>query len=305
MNRIELRHALLATGMLFALGACRVDAIQAETRDSPPLWKELNLRNDELRFDAFLKRSTVEAESFRRSLVKGGDATRAGLIAQAAVAFRKQMLAKAQRDDDSYDLSRFQLTEAEIVSSIEGSRDMDGAEATYQAFTGKWFGIWDRNHVDHHWAKFRRLKKPLVFKTDGDPPVSLLGYQYAWVGDGYGINHLAASEDGNQKYLLGYVVHVRDLDPEKEVVRRPHVGVVDGTNRLIWIAKSELFFEEMVPGKKPQDDRYVITGFRYSVNNEGSLLAKDAFQVVYSRDRNRREPWKGFKIELSVDRENE
>lgn len=155
--------------------------------------------------------------------------------------------------------------------------------------------------MDHHWGPYTPVDPIGKFRNSEGAEVCLNGYQYAWVGDGYGLNHVASSTDGTKKYLLGYVIHLKDEKLEQEVVRRPHVGVIDGTDRLIWLTKSEVFFEEMIRGRGDVPDRYYIRGFRYSIDEvKRELSASEAFQVVYSRKADKREPWRGFKIKLLI-----
>ncbi len=226
------------------------------SRTQPTMLKELQGRKDNLSFENLVSRSTIEAEEFRRSLIQeDAEPNRATLISKACISFRDainhravKQRANQQTASASYDLSRFQLDQQGIYKSIEGTREISKPSQFYGAFEGKWFGIWDRNNVDHHWGEFIFLNPVRSFGMTNGEPVRLLGYQYAWVGDGYGLNQLASSPDGSKTFLLGYIVHVRDGDINQEVIRRPHVGVIDGANRLIWITKSEIFFEEMMPG---------------------------------------------------------
>jgi hypothetical protein len=265
----------------------------------PPLLEQLKQRTDKLSFQNLISVSTIEAERFRQSLLTraSGHHTPAQSIASACVAFRKLNLAK---DNGSpHDLSRFQLGEQEIVAAIRGERPVPDATTFYGSFEGKWYGIWDQTKVDHHWGPYQALRQPQRFDIQRAQPVQLLGYQYAWVGDGYGLNHLVSSADRTRTFLLGYVVHLRDRDPSDERVRRPHVGVVDGPDRLLWITQREVFFEELLRGQDSSADRYLITGFRYGWEGE-DLVARQAFRAVYARSADQRQPWEGIQIELRV-----
>ena len=281
---------------------------------APPLLKNLKERTDELNFDKLLKLSTIECEKFRRSLLVPQDEsiTKARAIAKACVEFRKLINNRKSESKlkDSYDLSRFSLTEQQLVDAIDGIGDVSDPNGFYGSFEGKWYGLWDGNPVDHHWGGYQDLATPKKFDIENEDGVHLVGYQYAWVGDGYGVNHIATSVDGSKKFLLGYVVHVRDEDPLKEFARRPHVGVIDGPDRLIWITKAGVYLEETIRGSSRDEDRYYITGFRYSyekpktdksASNQkqlGDFVAGQAFQVVYSRSESGREPWQGFEIKM-------
>jgi len=272
-------------------------------QQSPPLLNELESRTDELGFASLVRRSTTEAEEFRRSLLAHDlEANGAHTIARACTTFRKLINKNVENssDPEAYDLTRFQLDQQGIYDAIVGKHEMQKAGEIYGSFQGKWFGIWDQKRVDHHWDEYTTLKPAQSFEISGSEPVKLLGYQYAWVGDGYGLNHFASSPDGSRKFLLGYVVHIRDRDLKQEVARRPHLGVIDGPDRLIWITKSEIFFEEMIRGETKALDQYYITGFRYSIIQR-ELVAKNAFQSVYSRNPDKRKPWRGFDVDMRIE----
>lgn len=260
----------------------------------PPVLEVLERRTDELSFDNFLKRSTVEAERFRRDLLrvsKDQNATKAEAVAKASADFRLSVEKQVQEaTNERYSLSRFTLHPQQIVAAIAGARPLPDPQQFYGSFEGKWYGIWDKRKVDHHWGEYVPRKPVRDYAVDGKS-VRLNGYQYAWVGDGYGLNHVCSSADGKQNYLLGYVVHIRDQNVEQEIVRRPHVGVIDGTDRLIWITKGEVFFEEAIRTGDPSTHRYYITGFNYTWKNDAVVL-RDGFLAVYSRDPSKREPWR-------------
>ncbi len=264
----------------------------------PSVLEALERRTDELSFDNFLKRSTVEAERFRRDLLHLSDgrrASKAAAIANASVDFRLAVEDQVKEATDGrYTLGRFALAPKQIVEAIAGSRSLPDPKQFYGSFEGKWFGIWDKRKVDHHWGSYVSSNPVRSYLADGKS-VRLNGYQYAWVGDGYGLNHVCSSADGKRNYLLGYVVHIRDQNVEKEVVRRPHVGVIDGTDRLIWITKGEVFFEEAIRMGDPSTHRYYITGFNYAWEND-AVTIRDGFMAVYSRDPARREPWRRLSV---------
>lgn len=308
---------------------------KAKDREAAPLWDQLNSRSDDLGFDSFLRTSTIEAETFRQSLLakNEGQPSDAELIGQACLRFREIVNSGSSNESGdsgggpTFNLSHFELKPDQFVDAIKGTRSIPDPQTFYGSFAGKWYGLWEENEVDHHWGDYVKLEQPLSFVADdsstGDDAkgsggakvdeapddrdsVNLIGYQYAWVGDGYGLNHVAQSVDGKENFLLGYVIHVKDKDLEKEVIRRPHVGVIDGTDRLIWITKGEVFFEESISDSN--GSRYFITGFRYEIKSDENgkrLLANDGFQAVYSRaefplPRRDRMPWRGFEVSIDV-----
>ncbi len=276
----------------------------AKKAENPPLIDNLKSRTDSLRFEELIRRSTVESELFRRSLFET-ETPKIELIAKACTQFRDSEELKdfLSRDNhQGFDLSRFTLDASQIQSAISGERTIPDPFTFYGSFEGKWFGMWEKNEVDHHWGPYVVLEPATNFPIASDnqkDSIQLKGYQYVWVGDGYGINHIVSSKDGKQNYLLGYVVHLKEADPTKEVVRRPHVGVFDGPDRLIWITRSEVFFEETIRGLSPQLSSYFITGFRYSIE-ANKLTASEVFRTVYSRNPKNRLPWRGEAMKFSV-----
>lgn len=301
MNWITLVIANIAAIAIIASCTAQEER-EAPVRADLPKLLELKHRTDELGFANLVRRSMSESEAFRRSLIQHEKQPVPGrTIGKACDDFRKLINAQTASltGQAEYDLSRFQLNQQQIYDAIRGKRDLPVPEQFYGSFEGKWFGIWDQQEVDHHWGGYQAVEPKQTIEIAGQDAVTLLGYQYAWVGDGYGLNHVASSADGRRKFLLGYVVHIRDRDLDQEVVRRPHVGVIDGPGRLIWITSGEVFFEEMIPGKSRQEDRYFITGFRYSMD-ASTITATKAFQAVYARNSDQRKPWRGFEINLQV-----
>jgi hypothetical protein len=283
------------------------DVERALDQPSPPLLVELQRTTDSRGFAKLISRSMIEAETFRQSLFAGkSDTNSARGIAQACVSFRQWINQNVNHSSgqSTYDLARFRLDEQGIYDAMAGLSKITDPNQFYGSFQGKWYGIWDGKNVDHHWDRYTPMQPVPRFEVPGGEPVKCLGYQYAWVGDGYGLNHVASSADGSKKFLLGYVVHIRDQDLNREVVRRPHVGVMDGSGRLIWITAGEVFFEELIPGKTKAQDQYSITGFRYTFE-EKQLVASKAFQAIYTRDSENRKPWRGFAIDLRVPPNNQ
>ena len=122
-------------------------------------------------------------------------------------------------------------------------------------------------------------------------PVTLTAVQYAWVGDGYGVN-LSAGR-GDARFLLGYVVHVKDRALRVETARRPHVGVALPGGGLCWVTAGGVYFERVF-----RDDaggeRYAITGFEYEDDANGEPAIRKAFRAVYTRAPADRPAWAAF-----------
>jgi len=252
--------------------------------------------------DAFLERSTRESEVFRRGLLEplaAGPAgvTRARLLAEAIVRFRDEARPHLE---GRRSLAGFTQPAAEIAAWIAGRREAVSGKEVYGGFSGRWHGLWEAKEVDHHWGDYVELAPARVYDSGGKR-VSLEGYQYAWVGDGYGINQVASVEapDGKRRFLLGYVVHLKGTDLAAEVARRPHAGVPAGKGKIIWLTAGEVFLEESFR-TEGGGEAYAITGFFYKLDG-GVLEASRGFQAVYSRRPAPRTPWFGFPLALKVE----
>ena len=251
-------------------------------------------------FAAFVEEATVESERFRRRLLAGGDPgfADAHLLAAAILKFREQapFYLNGHKDIDSFDLSR-----ETIVKAITGGKHISSRLA-YAGFKGKWYGLWDRMSVDHHWGSIVEPEEPQRVEIAGDEPVWIRSYQYCWVGDGYGLNMIATADPDSQSgdFLLGYVVHVEEGDLSRPTKRRPHVGIFVGKGKLIWITAGEVFLEESY-GISTGVDAYAITGFFYKVA-DNTLRTTQCFQAVYTREPDNRPQWFSFPLELRVSR---
>jgi hypothetical protein len=249
-------------------------------------------------FDAFVEEATVESELFRRRLLAGGDPgfVSSDLLAKAILKFREQAPSylNGHKDIDS-----FELSEETVKKGIAGAERISSDRA-YGGFEGKWYGLWDRMRVDHHWGKIVEPEKPQRVEIAGDEPVWIRSCQYCWVGDGYGLNMIATEDPDTESgdFLLGYVVHVEDGDLDKPTKRRPHVGLFVGKGRLIWITAGEVFLEEIY-AVSPGVDAYAITGFFYRVA-DNTLRTTKCFQAVYTQKADNRPEWFSFPLELQV-----
>jgi hypothetical protein len=251
-------------------------------------------------FEAFLEEATAESERFRRRLLSGSDPyfISADLLAEAIVRFQQQAprYLTAHKDVDGFGLSK-----KTIIGAVSGTGRMSSRRA-YGGFQGKWYGVWDTMKVDHHWSEIVEPDKPRKVEIAGERPVWIRSYQYCWVGDGYGLNHIATDDPGPQSgdFLLGYVVHVEQGDMTRPTKRRPHVGLFVGEGKLIWITAGEVFLEEIYE-VSPGVQAYVITGFFYTVA-ENTLKTTQCFQAIYTRRPDNRPDWFSFPLKLHVSR---
>ena len=241
-----------------------------------------------------------EAEKFRRSLVLKNAAglTQAEILSEAVVRFQKLAGDHLAKEND---VKGFRLKRKRLLQAIEGdNRDLK-PEHAFTAFEGKWYGIWDKMKVDHHW--FPQMNRKTPVKIDGFYPFWIHAVQFAWIGDGFGWNVVASEkEDSDEYYMLGSVYHVRDQDPKQVYLHRPHIGIFVEADRLIWITSREVFLEERIPAKDDLAERYTITGFYYQMRGREQLSVRgNSFQAVYSRSPDaERAPWRQFWINLTA-----
>jgi hypothetical protein len=251
-------------------------------------------------FDALFEEATVQSEMFRRKLLAGGDPDfiDSDLLAKAILKFRQKapFYLKGHKDIDGFEISRESIVEAVVGNNRISSR------LAYAGFKGKWYGLWDRMSVDHHWGRLVEHGKPRRVEIAGDMPVWIRSYQYCWVGDGYGLNMVATWNPDSQSsdFLLGYVVHVEKGDLDKPTKRRPHVGIFLGKSKLIWVTAGEVFLEESFE-ISPDKEAYAITGFFYNVT-EDTLRTIQCFQALYTREPDNRPAWFSFPLEIQVSR---
>ena len=253
-------------------------------------------------FEVFVPESVSAAMELRQSLLKSNRfesqaTTLQRLSKRFAVHYR-------ERQKQAEGPSLFDFSQIDFESAIRGNSKCPTAQAAYGSFSGKWFGRWADRDVDHHWS---RVVPPgeLAFATKH--PQFQVGWQYAWIGDGYGINHcLSFKEQGRVKrFLLGYTEHLVDGDFERIAVRRPHVGISAGPGKLIWITAKEVFFEESRfadKDDKGSSPKYSIVGFRYLANGTDELAASGGFVTEYSANPENRSPFRDFESSFSAKR---
>jgi hypothetical protein len=266
----------------------------------PPGMAYLNQAPAGRDFEAFFQESTIQSELFRRRLLKGGDPNfvSAKLLAEAIMKFRRQAprYLRGRRNIDGFNLSKNM-----IIKAISGDKHISSSRA-YGRFEGKWYGLWDKMKVDHHWSEIVEPNEPLCVEIKGDRPVWVRSYQYCWVGDGYGLNMIATTNPDSKAndFLLGYVIHVENGNMDRPTKRRPHTGIFVDDNKLIWITAGEVFLEEIYE-VSPGVEGYAITGFFYKVR-DGLLRTTQCFQAVYTRRPDKRQKWFSFPLKISVSR---
>ena len=239
-----------------------------------------------------------EAEQFRRSLLTPlpDGALPARLIVQAILQFPS--LVQDQLEDRP-NLDDFALEEEYLLAALEGRSNLVDGVLAFGDFTGKWYGRWDRMVVDHDWKDVQSFEPS--FPLHGEPFLCLRALQYAWIGDGFGWNLLAAPlGHNNLDVILGTVYHVEDHDPARLRSHQPHVGISLNQGQLIWITPEDVFLEEILLHKERQKERYAITGFHYAIQDNRLTTPQGAFQAVYTRDPLDRPDWISISISLSI-----
>jgi len=241
------------------------------------------------------------AEQFRESLLMtdGAGRTRASLLGSTLERFRTEYRVPLARRPT---LERFTVTGDAFVAQLRGQNQLD-PDKSFADFSGRWYGKWDQMQVNHHWHAVVRATTPdNVVSSDSarQPLPSLIGLQYAWIGDGFGWNYLVRPTGAPGSVILGYVYHLSPHKPSDIRLKFPLVGYFDGSARLIWLTPSLIFFEEVVAGTARQEQRYAITGFNYAIENDAVVNVGEGFQAVYTRNRELRPDWIKFPLKLLV-----
>jgi len=127
-------------------------------------------------FDAFLEESTVQSELFRRRLLAGSDPNfiSADLIAEAILKFQQQAPYYLKRHKN---IESFNLSKEMIIEAVTGKKHISSSRA-YGRFQGRWYGLWNKMRVDHHWSEIIEPDKPQCVKINNDKPVWIRSYQY-------------------------------------------------------------------------------------------------------------------------------
>ena len=250
--------------------------------------------------DAKMTRGLKLAEAFRLSLLEpNADATTpAEKIGDVLEAFRMQNVPLKDRPD----LSGFKVTSKQFVAQLKGTEKND-ASAAFGDFSGRWYGVWDKQPVDHNWHE-------TVFAKDSEDDLGpefpkLIGHQYAWIGDGFGWNYLIQPQHATGEVVLGFVHHLQPFHPKQIRSDFALVGFKDEGKRLIWVTDSHVFFEEIGNDStklfsKEGGPVYAITGFDYSWKDGVLIPATQGFQAVYSRDSNDRPEFVRFNLKLKA-----
>ena len=239
------------------------------------------------------------ADKFRRELIRRGVSgqRKANVIARACLLFREKV---ASGSDEVVSLRKFKISEKQIVRALEGDSRGGRGSRTFDSFAGRWYGKWDKLVVDHHWYPAVTFSPRM--KIDGFHDLYIETGQFAWVGDGYGWNIIASTGIKEKKrFVLGSVYHVENEDPNRVREHRPHVGVVCGEDRIIWITRGEIFFEEKAESNRQHPERYTITGFRYIFDGKRLRSRENAFQAIYTRTKEVRPDWKKFWVGIVVE----
>lgn len=142
----------------------------------------------------------------------------------------------------------------------------------FSAFSGRWFGHWESNRVEHYWLPPRNVSGlPHSFPFG----VSIQAYQSAFTGDGFGWNYQI--HRNGKSSIIGYVCH---FDAHGNIyMKRPHIGVPQSDNSIIWMTNDHVYYEFICRNEKHQNlsTHYVISGAYFQ---KGKKILK-VFQEIY------------------------
>ncbi len=150
----------------------------------------------------------------------------------------------------------------------------DNGDRIFDSFSGKWFGHWNNYRMEHHWLPPKAIDTTLLIF----PEVSLQVYQTAYTGDGFGWNYQI--KKNGTSLLMGYVCHI---NAQGQIIqKRPHIGLPQPDNSIIWITKDHIYFEYICPdpNHKNVPKHYVITGAQFR-GKEMVPKTHFAFQEIY------------------------
>ncbi len=221
------------------------------------------------------------------------DRTIADRIAETVTEFQMQMGTRSNLRDPVGD---FRITGDRLKSQLSGNMELGRPSAVFDGFDGRWFGLWEKEAVNHDWRPSRTYDNA---KTEGVDLI-VLADQYAWIHNGFGWNFLVRSSSGNP-YVLGQVYYLNRKDLKKIDSRKPHVGFADVSSdpsapitRLVWITEREIFLEQIFPQADPSETYYVITAIFHSLFESKPTVSNQAIQAKYTRNSNNRPAFHRF-----------
>jgi len=183
-------------------------------------------------------------------------------------------------------IADFDLSVQRLRHQLNGRDDI--SPASFDAFDGRWFGVWGESEVNHDWQPTQQFTPP---KSFADAAMELQAIQYAWISNGFGWNYLVslpsdADEPAkiDRSNVLGMVYYFTGDDFENISDSKAHVGFADGPTRLVWITEHEVFLEEVFAGDTPAEDTYVITAMYHDLLSESPTVSRRATQAIYTRD---------------------
>lgn len=145
----------------------------------------------------------------------------------------------------------------------------------FNLFSGTWFGHWNLKRVEHFWLPPRLIEN---LKPTKKFEISIESFQSAFTGDGFGWNYQICKDDTS--YIIGFVCHFNSNG--KLIMKRPHIGIPQTDNSIIWITKNHIYFEFICKDSNHKDlsTHYVISGASFQ-ESEKTFKIKKTFQAVY------------------------
>jgi len=226
-----------------------------------------------------------KADSLRRALLTTDSTGKSGVeritekLAEFQSASRPHLVGHASIAD-------FRFPTERLHDQLNG-RDKISPNS-FDAFDGRWFGIWGESEVNHDWQPTQTFAPP---KAYADVSLKLQSLQYAWISNGFGWNYLVSlPSDGcelakkQRSCVLGMVYYFTGDNFETISGSKAHVGFVDSPTRLVWITEREVFLEEVFAGDTPSKDTYVITAMYHDLLSDSPTVSRVATQAVYTRN---------------------
>ncbi len=212
----------------------------------------------------------------------------------------KKIIEEKEWNRDSLQSHFFRVYDTLIESEIEDNHKPSFSSGwggfkenrhTLKKFSGKWFGKWRNDEVNHLWL--RPVKTNKTFRI-GTEEAYLRAYQSAFIGDGIGLNYLI--EWDGEFYLLGMTYHYQEGEI---IMKRPHIGLSQSENTIVWLTKDHIYFEYLCNCNKiGLPEHYVIDGVYFHKDHE-EVKSAEGFRAIYFREKRFRSSFKSFQIDKS------
>lgn len=216
----------------------------------------------------------LRAEAFRFRLLDD-DSTSARRIAQAVLAFNDSLL----EAPDSAALPLHYLDENSFVDALQGSADINNAEACLQALRGSWRKVSEHAALDRHWSRIEHYETPDAL-CGASLQVNVSAMQYAWADDSFGWNAITQTERG--QVILG-VEYRMDRESAQRVYRPcPTVGLAVNPRQMIWISENSIRIMTLHPESVPY--HLTISALLYTIDQDAFVIDVEVYKKYDSLD---------------------